>query len=97
MLKLDYETTFDKVDLDFLEDLLETSGFGPLWISMILKIVRDGWIGVKINQVEGTFFKTSKGLRQGDPLSPLLFNLVVDVVTRMLSLLPKTSFKGYAL
>jgi hypothetical protein len=34
--------------------------------------------------VEGDFFLTGKGLRQGDPLAPLLFNTVVDVFSRML-------------
>ena len=84
VLKLDYEKAFDKVDLDFLEELLKIRGFSPMWIRLIMSIVRNGSVGVKINQVEGPFFRTGKGLRQGDPLSPILFNLVVDVVTRML-------------
>ena len=44
-----------------------------------------GSVGVKINGVEANYFLTGKGLRQGGPLSPLLFNLVVDVLSKMLS------------
>jgi hypothetical protein len=41
-------------------------------------------VGVRINECESHYFLTEKGLRQGDPLSPLLFNFVGDVFTRML-------------
>ena len=44
-----------------------------------------GSVGVKLNNCESDFFLAGKGLRQGDPISPLLFNLVVDVLTKMLS------------
>lgn len=41
-------------------------------------------MGFMINEEESKYLKTGKGLRQGDPVSPLLFNLVGYVLTRML-------------
>jgi hypothetical protein len=84
ILKLDYEKAFDKVNLDFLYELLVRRKFSPAFCSLIKQITREGSVAVKVNGVEGNSFTTGKGLRQGDPLSPLLFNLVVDVFTRML-------------
>ena len=79
VLKLYYEKDFGKVNLDFLEEILSRRNFGTKWIRWIKMITLGGSVGVKINGVEGGFFTTSKGLRKGDPLSPLLFNLVVCV------------------
>jgi hypothetical protein len=56
------------------------------------KLGKRGSISIRLNDETSFYFKHGKGLRQGDPLSPLLFNLVVDVFTRMLS---KVANKGY--
>jgi hypothetical protein len=43
-----------------------------------------GSLGIVVNGEESSFFKPGKGLRQGDPLSPFLFNLVGNGLSRMI-------------
>jgi hypothetical protein len=49
-----------------------------------MRMVKGGCISIRLNDENSSYFKPGKGLRQGEPLSPLLFNLVVDVFTRIL-------------
>jgi hypothetical protein len=84
VLKLDYEKAYDKVNWNFLLDVLRKRGFGQKWLAWMEKFWHNGSVGCIVNNKEGVSFETGKGLRQGDPLSAILFNLVVDVLTRML-------------
>jgi hypothetical protein len=70
ILKLDYENAYDRVNMDFLLEILRLRGFGEKWIGWIKKIVLGGSVCVMPNGEESASFKTGKYLRQGDPISP---------------------------
>jgi hypothetical protein len=50
----------------------------------VLSLVKEGSLLIRLNEENIPYFKPGKGLRQGNPLSPLLFNLVIDVFSGML-------------
>jgi mannosylglycoprotein endo-beta-mannosidase len=58
-------------------------GFSDTLCNWIKKILKDGTIFVKINNVMDPYFKSSKGVRQGDLLSPFLFNAAVICLAKM--------------
>jgi hypothetical protein len=55
-------------------------GFSQKWYRWIEQIVSEGSVGVKVNDELDHIFQTKKGLRQGDPLSLVLFNVMVNIL-----------------
>ena len=84
LLKLDIEKTFDHVNWDYLLSIMSKMGFGQKWINWIRWCISIANFSILINGTPSDFFRNTRGLRQGDPLSPYLFLLVMEILGQLL-------------
>jgi hypothetical protein len=85
-LKLDIVKAFDTVTWDYLLEVIAQFGFGTKWRGWVSDLLSSASTVVLLNGTRGNWFKHFAGLRQGHPLSPMLFILATEPLQRLLDL-----------
>jgi hypothetical protein len=83
--KLDLAKAYDRVDWGFLEGALQKLGFNQKWTSWVMKCVTSVKFSVRCNGELLQAFTPTRGLGQGDPLSPYLFLFIADGLAILLN------------
>lgn len=85
MCSLDMEKAYDHVNWGFWDSVMRRMGFGRKWRNWIQVCISSASFSIMLNRASEGFFKSSRGLRQGDPLSSFLFVLVTEALCKLIS------------
>jgi hypothetical protein len=84
LIKLDLSKAFDRISWKYMCSLLEAFGFDSHWVAWIMRLTSSTFFSILVNGVPSQPFSPTRGIRQGDPLSPFLFVIMVEGLGRYL-------------
>ncbi|GJW20639.1 RNA-directed DNA polymerase, eukaryota [Tanacetum coccineum] len=79
-VNVDFAKAYDSVRWDFLDDVLSSFGFGSRWRSWVRGSLSSGKASILVNGSPTSEFHFYRGLKQGDPLAPFLFLLIMEAL-----------------
>jgi len=83
-IKLDMAKAYDRIEWAYLRRIMLALGFCDSFVSVIMKCVTSVSMSVRVNEVLTETFRPTRGIRQGDPISPYLFLLCVEGLSCLL-------------
>ncbi|GLU01659.1 hypothetical protein SLE2022_189580 [Rubroshorea leprosula] len=85
LFKIDFEKAYDKVSWVFLDYMMLRMGFCEIWRNWIMECLRTNLVSILVNGSPTRQFTVTRGLRQGDPLSPFLFLIIAEGLNGLVS------------
>lgn len=84
-IKIDLAKAYDKVEWNVFSHILGRLGFDDKFITLVHACISSAHFSVLLNGSPFGYLKSERGIRQGDPMSPTLFTIISDVLSRILT------------
>ncbi|XP_035546173.1 secreted RxLR effector protein 78-like [Juglans regia] len=85
-LKLDMAKAYDRIEWKLLEGMMRRLGFGERWIGLIMQCLNSISYSILLNGEPGRVIKPTRGIRQGDLISPYLFILCAEGLSSLINM-----------
>ena len=93
-LKLDMMKAYDRLEWPYLKGIMAKLGFSQQWIDTVMSMVSSVSFSVLFNEEKLESFKPTRGIRQGDPISPYLFLIAAEGLLCLLKFSSQSSIAG---